>query len=134
MKCYGNPPFCADVMLQVVQKVRMEKVDVVLVVPDWPGQAWYQELMFLPVTVVKLPTGTPLFASGRAGGEQLSPPPKWGVLAVHVNPLKAGYITSQPRMTRSLRGPSEYVAGPNILLDKELQLRCLQRRLRDSVG
>jgi hypothetical protein len=92
MKCYGNPPFGAEMMLQVVQKVRMEQVDVVLVVPDWPGQAWFQELMFLPVEVMHLPAGVPLFASGPAGGRVLSPPPRWGVLAVHVVPTRAGEI------------------------------------------
>ena len=92
MKCYGNPPFSAEVMLQVVQKVRMDRADVVLVVPNWPGQAWFQELMFLPVTVMHLPAGIPLFASGPAGGQVLSPPSRWGVLAVHVDPAWAGHL------------------------------------------
>jgi DNA N-6-adenine-methyltransferase (Dam) len=104
MKCYGNPPFSADVMLQVVQKIRMDKVDVVLVVPNWPGQAWFQELMMLPVEVMHLPGGIPLFASGPAGGRVLSPPPKWGVLAVHVDPSRAGHLGSQRPRSPTLRG------------------------------
>lgn len=84
MKCYGNPPFTAVVMLQVVQKVRLEGVEVVLVVPDWPGQAWHQELLLLADEVWRLPRGVPLFSSGVQGGEILAPPPSWGVLAVHV--------------------------------------------------
>jgi hypothetical protein len=105
MKCYGNPPFSADVMLQVVQKVRMEKVDVVLVVPNWPGQAWFQELMILPVTVLHLPGDTPLFARGVSGGRELSPPPKWGVLAVHVQPSLAGWVNRTQVTVRGLRLP-----------------------------
>ncbi len=84
MKCYGNPPFGSDMLLQVVQKVRLEQAEVVLVVPDWPGQAWHQELLLLADRVWRLPTGVPLFASGLRGGEVLAPPPTWGVLAVHV--------------------------------------------------
>ena len=75
MKCYANPPFSADVMLQVVQKVRLEQVEVLLVVPDWPGQAWHQELMLLADVVDRLPGGVPLFASGVGGGLELAPPP-----------------------------------------------------------
>jgi DNA N-6-adenine-methyltransferase (Dam)/Reverse transcriptase (RNA-dependent DNA polymerase) len=84
MKCYANPPFCADVMMQVVQKVRLEQAEVLLVVPDWPAQAWHQELLLLADVVDRLPAGVPLFASGVQGGGALAPPPKWGVLAVHV--------------------------------------------------
>ena len=84
MNCYGNPPFTSQVMMQVVQKVRLEKAEVLLVVPDWPGQAWHQELLLLADRVHRLPAGVPLFASGVQGGCSLSPPPKWGVLAVHI--------------------------------------------------
>jgi hypothetical protein len=84
MKCYANPPFSAEVMLQVVQKVRLEQAEVLLVVPDWPGQAWHQELLLLADSVHRLPEGIPLFASGVRGGGSLVPPPAWGVLAVHV--------------------------------------------------
>ena len=68
MKCYGYPPFTSKVMLQVVQNVRMEKAEVLLVVPDWPGQAWHQELLLMADRVHRLPAGVPLFASGALGG------------------------------------------------------------------
>jgi Reverse transcriptase (RNA-dependent DNA polymerase)/DNA N-6-adenine-methyltransferase (Dam) len=92
MRCYANPPYSAEVLLQVVQKVRLEKVDVTLVVPDWPGQAWHQELLMLADSVWALPRGIPLFASGQRGSKVFAPAPRWGVLAVHV-PLggKLGY-------------------------------------------
>jgi hypothetical protein len=90
MKCYGNPPFSAEFMLQVVQKVRLEGAEVVLVVPAWHGQAWHQELLLLADEVVALPSGVPLFASGVGGSEVLSPPPRWGVQAVHVPPRPEG--------------------------------------------
>ena len=86
MKCCGNPPFTAEVMLQVVQKVRLEGAEVVLVVPAWLGQAWHQELLLLADEVWQLPAGVPLFAAGVRGSERLSPPPRWGVQAVHVPP------------------------------------------------
>jgi hypothetical protein len=84
MSCYGNPPFNSHFMMQVVQKARLEKAEVLLVILDWPGQAWHQELLLLADRVHKLPTGVPLFAQGAEGGCILSPPPRWGVLAVHI--------------------------------------------------
>ena len=86
MKCYGNPPFSAEIMLQVVQKTRLEGAEVVLIVPAWRGQAWYQELMLLADDVVAFSMGIPLFASGLTGSEELSPPPRWAVEVVHVPP------------------------------------------------
>jgi hypothetical protein len=78
-------------------------------VPNWPGQAWFQELMFLPVTVLHLPRDVPLFASGVSGGRVLSPPPKWGVLAVHVDPARAGHVgplrPQSPMLPRLPRAP-----------------------------
>ena len=90
MKCYGNPPFTAEIMLQVVQKTRLEGAEVVLIVPAWRGQAWYQELMLLADQVVDFPVGLPLFMAGAAGGEELSPPPRWGVQVVHIPRTRSG--------------------------------------------
>jgi hypothetical protein len=128
MKCYGNPPFSAEVMLQVVQKIRMEKVEVVLVVPNWPGQAWFQELMILPVTVMHLPGGIPLFASGPAGGRVLSPPPKWGVLAVHVQPALAGYM-GDSHLRRGPMAPGLSHAPPPAAFLESQSMSFLRDRL-----
>jgi DNA N-6-adenine-methyltransferase (Dam)/Reverse transcriptase (RNA-dependent DNA polymerase) len=103
MKCYGNPPFTAEVMLQVVQKTRLEGAEVVLIVPAWRGQAWYQELMLLADHVAPFTRGVPLFAAGAAGSEELSPPPRWGVEVVHVPPRSA-HLGVQPGPHGRLRG------------------------------
>jgi hypothetical protein len=57
---------------------------VLLLISDWPGQAWHQELLLMADRVHNLPTGVPLFALGAKGGCILSPPPKKEVLAVHI--------------------------------------------------
>jgi hypothetical protein len=39
---YAFPPF--NQIQKLVQKIRREKCHIVLIVPDWPTQAWFSEV------------------------------------------------------------------------------------------
>jgi hypothetical protein len=87
LRCFGSPPYSADFMLQVVQKVAEEKLaEVVLVVPDWPSQAWYRELMMLADAVLQLPGGCPVYEPCLSVHARYTAniSPAWKTLAVHV--------------------------------------------------
>jgi hypothetical protein len=56
LRCFAYPPFGGDCLLQVVQKLRLEPLaEAVVVVPDWPAQAWYRQLLELADHVLHLP-------------------------------------------------------------------------------
>lgn len=81
---YANPPFSTSVLLQVVQKVREEQAAVTLVVPCWPSQPWFHELMLLAADTVCLPQAK--FAAGSTGSALYLPGPSWPVMAVRIQP------------------------------------------------
>ncbi len=64
LRCFAYPPYNSDCMLQVVQKLRLEPLaEALVVVPAWPAQAWFRELLDFP-----------------ASGRELLPPafgPRW---------------------------------------------------------
>lgn len=76
---YALPPFNTSVLLQVVQKVREECATVTLVVPCWPSQPWFHELMVLATDTLHLPPAT--LARGGDGSQQ---PCAWPLIAVRV--------------------------------------------------
>ena len=82
--CYANPPYDPDVLLTVVQRVRLERVNITLVVPCWGAQAWWQQLMEVASDVLYLPRQLGLFSPGPGGSVRLLPPPSWQVAVVRV--------------------------------------------------
>ena len=82
--CYANPPYDPDVLLTVVQRVRLERVNITLVVPCWGAQAWWQQLMEVASDVQYLPRQLGLFSPGPGGSVRLLPPPSWQVAVVRV--------------------------------------------------
>jgi hypothetical protein len=80
LRCFAYPPYSSDCMLQVVQKLRLERLaEAVVVVPEWPSQAWFRELLDMADHVLRLPRTPPSWAGAPPLG--LRP-----VLAVHVPP------------------------------------------------
>lgn len=55
---FAFPPVTTSMLLQVVQKVREERANVTVVVPLWPAQPWFHELMLLAVDSFQLPCST----------------------------------------------------------------------------
>jgi hypothetical protein len=86
MRCYGCPPYDSDTMLQVVQKVLEEPLaEVVLVVPDWPSQAWFRQLILASDQILVLSKERPIFCSDRGGLTRWTRGlPQWQALAVHI--------------------------------------------------
>jgi hypothetical protein len=85
LNCYGFPPYDTHSLLQVVQKLReCASAQAVLIVPDWPGQPWFRELLELADRIEILsPSGHPVF-SQIPGCPFRSQFPLWQALAVHV--------------------------------------------------
>ena len=46
-RCYCFPPF--RMIPRILQKIRMERVEMVLVVPEWPTQTWFPQLWNMTV-------------------------------------------------------------------------------------
>jgi Reverse transcriptase (RNA-dependent DNA polymerase)/DNA N-6-adenine-methyltransferase (Dam) len=82
--CYANPPFDADTLLSVVQKIAQERCAITLVVPYWTAQPWWQLLMEMAVDMVFLPRTHNLFTPGLGPRSSSLPPPAWEVVAVRV--------------------------------------------------
>jgi hypothetical protein len=76
---YANPPFSSSVLLQLVQKVREEQADLTVVVPCWPAQPWFHELMLLAADYICLPQAT--FSVGTGA---YAPSSSWTLLAVRI--------------------------------------------------
>lgn len=76
---YANPPFSSSVLLQLAQKVREEQADITVVVPCWPAQPWFHELMLLAADSICLPRAT---FSSRPGG--CVPSSKWSLMAIRI--------------------------------------------------
>jgi hypothetical protein len=79
---FANPPLETSILLQVVQKIREDRANVTLLVPCWPSQPWYHELMLLAADTVALPQAT--FSLGSAGSAQHMPKASWPMMAVRV--------------------------------------------------
>lgn len=79
---FANPPLETSVLLQVVQKIREDRATVTLLVPCWPSQPWYHELMLLAADTVALPQAT--FSLGSSGSAQHMPKASWPMMAVRV--------------------------------------------------
>jgi hypothetical protein len=71
------PPFTTSMLLQVVQKVREEHASVTVVVPLWPAQSWFHELMLLAADTFQLPYWT-------LTGPMARPHSSWPLLAVRI--------------------------------------------------
>ena len=83
--CYANPPYEADMLSMVVQKLKEDRASATLVVPYWPAQPWWQQLMEVATDLVFLPQEHDLFAPGLGGSATFLPPPRWQVAAVRVD-------------------------------------------------
>lgn len=79
---WAHPPFTAPILLQLVQKVREERSDVTVLVPAWPAQPWFHELMLLATDSVCLPNAT--FATCSNSSSVCLPHPSWPILAVRI--------------------------------------------------
>lgn len=79
---FANPPWETSILLQVVQKLREERASATLLVPCWPSQPWYHELMLLAKDVLPLPQVT--FSLGLTGSAQHMPRASWPIMAVRV--------------------------------------------------
>ncbi len=79
---FANPPLETSILLQVVQKIREDRANVTLLVPCWPSQPWYHELMLLAADTGALPQAT--FSLGSAGSAQHMPKASWPMMAVRV--------------------------------------------------
>jgi len=89
-RCYGHPPTAPDVLLQVAQKLQEEAVEAVMVVPFWPGQQWFAELVQLADEAWLLPQHASLFLPGPQGDPHSWLPPTWKVVAFHIPPSRPG--------------------------------------------
>ena len=69
----------------VVQKLKEDRASATLVVPYWPAQPWWQQLMEVATDLVFLPQEHDLFAPGLGGSATFLPPPRWQVAAVRVD-------------------------------------------------
>ena len=82
--CYANPPYDPDLLLSLVQRVRLDRVNITLVVPYWGAQAWWQQLMEVAAEVLYLPQEFGLFLPGLGGSVVPLPAPPWQVAVVRV--------------------------------------------------
>ena len=48
-----NPPF--DVFPRVVQKLKQSGAKAILIVPNWPKQSWFKDIMDISIDIVELP-------------------------------------------------------------------------------
>ena len=48
-----SPPF--DGFSRVVQKLKRSGAKAILIVPDWPKQTWFKDMMDILIDIVKLP-------------------------------------------------------------------------------
>ncbi|KAK3252726.1 hypothetical protein CYMTET_37992 [Cymbomonas tetramitiformis] len=79
-----NPPW--DLLDEVAQKIREEKVVAMVVAPYWPSKSWLRELEQLADEVTILPRRRDLFVPRRLGGSQLMGPSKWVAIMFHILP------------------------------------------------
>jgi hypothetical protein len=85
LRCFGCPPYDSNTLLQVVQKVQEEPfAEVVLIVPDWPAQAWFRELLLLADCLLPLCQHHPTFVRDLGPRIRHPGPPRWQALAVHI--------------------------------------------------
>lgn len=81
---WAHPPLSTSVLLQVVQKVREDRPNLTILVPCWPAQPWFHELMLLAADTLCLPRAT--FVAGPAGAAAVHlPPPQWPFMAVRIS-------------------------------------------------
>lgn len=78
---YACPPFSSSVLLQLAQKVREDRASLTVVVPCWPAQPWFHELMLLAKDSICLPHAT--FVAGPSGQAHL-PSPSWTIMAIRI--------------------------------------------------
>ncbi|GIM02610.1 hypothetical protein Vretimale_7488, partial [Volvox reticuliferus] len=84
LNAYGCPPTDPQVLMAVMQKVREEQATVTLVVPYWPAQPWWQQLMEMAVDLWFLPSSTDLFVSRQQDLGSDFKLPWWQVVVVRV--------------------------------------------------
>ena len=80
---YAYPPFI--LIGRLLQKMRLEQLDLVLVAPVWPAQAWWPTLMASMVDFpLLLPRIPGLFSTPRSSEEEPLPP-RWWMIACLVS-------------------------------------------------
>ena len=76
-----NPPF--DVFPRVVQKLKESGAKGILIVPNWPKQSWFKDIMDISIDIVELPhKGVKLYCEDN--GKPL-PQRSWSTLACLVD-------------------------------------------------
>ena len=76
-----NPPF--DVFPRVVQKLKQSDAKAILIVPNWPRQEWFKDIMDISIDIVELPhKGMKLYCEDN--GKPL-PQRSWSTLACLVD-------------------------------------------------
>ena len=76
-----NPPF--DVFPRVVQKLKQSGAKAILIVPNWPRQEWFKDIMDISIDIVELPhKGVKLYCEDN--GKPL-PQRSWSTLACLVD-------------------------------------------------
>ena len=76
-----NPPF--DVFPRVVQKLKQSGAKAILIVPNWPKQSWFKDIMDISIDIVELPhKGVNLYCEDN--GKPL-PQHSWSTLACLVD-------------------------------------------------
>ena len=78
---WSNPPF--DLFPRVVQKLRQSGAKAILIVPNWPKQTWFNDIMDISIDIVELPhKGVKLYCEDN--GKPL-PQRSWSTLACLVD-------------------------------------------------
>ena len=89
-----NPPF--DVFPRVVQKLKQSGAKAILIVPNWPRQEWFKDIMDISIDIVELPhKGVKLYCEDN--GKPL-PQRSWSTLACLVDGNLADYWQDDSEM------------------------------------
>jgi hypothetical protein len=78
---YACPPFNNSILLQLAQKIREERATVTVVVPCFPAQPWFHELMLMAQDSICLPHAT--FVAGPSGQANM-PSHRWTIMAIRI--------------------------------------------------
>ena len=90
-----NPPF--SMLSDVLDKICLEQARGILVVPEWPSQAWYHVLGAISVDWWEIPHDLPLFQT--EGGVPLPQKNNWHTRAVVFDALAYNKFLQKPKTT-----------------------------------
>ena len=82
--CYAHPPY--TLIPRVLQRVILEDIELVLITPVWPAQAWWPLLLSLAVdTPVLVPSSPHALLPPGAPANQQRWPGRWRLIAWHIS-------------------------------------------------